>query len=334
MNVIGSNALVVVPSTVAPLARPAPLTPGHAEARETADDCAERAKATSTRRAYAAAWTAFEAWTAEQGRSPFPADGDLVADYIGFLAREGLKPATVEVYLSALSVAYAAAGFPGLRQHPRVKAVREGFQRSHGVAQRKAAPMAAGELRASLAALPATLGGTRDRALLLLGFAGALRRSELVALDVADVRPVADGMVMRIRRSKTDQKGVGCDLAIPFGASPEVCPVAALRAWLDAAGIVEGPLFRSVGKAGRVSAERLSDRSVALIVKAAADRAGLDAAAFSGHSLRAGFTTAAARAGRALPNIMRQTRHVKAETVLGYIREADLFKDNAGAGLL
>lgn len=323
-----SEAIVLAPAS------PAPLSADLAAVRARADGYAAASKASNTRRAYDRAWNAFTAWLADQGRAPFPPSGESVADYVAHLAGEGLAPASVDLALAALASTYAAAGFPGLRKHPRVKAVREGFRRASGTAQRAAAPLVAPELRAVLAALPSTLAGARDRALLLVGFAAALRRSEIVALDVAHVRFVDEGAIVHLERSKVDQEGEGRDVAIPFGSAIELCPVRALRAWLALAGITAGPIFRSVGKAGRLSVERLSDRSVALIVKAAVERAEIDPAGFSGHSLRAGFATSAARAGVALPDLMRQTGHKKAETALRYVREADLFRRNAAAGLL
>jgi Phage integrase family len=150
------------------------------------------------------------------------------------------------------------------------------------------------ELRRALAALPASLLGLRDRALLLAGWAGAFRRSSLVSLDVDDLAFGADGVALTIRRDKTDQEGHGRVVAVPFGSAAEVCPVRSLRAWLDAAGVTEGAVFRSVDRHGRVSPARLSDRAVALVVKRAVASIGGEAASFAGHSLRAGFATAAA----------------------------------------
>jgi integrase len=160
--------------------------------------------------------------------------------------------------------------------------------------------------------------GKRDRALILLGMAGAFRRSELVALDVEDLAFTDKGLDVTIRRSKTDQEGQGYTGAIPTGES--LRPVAAVRASLDAAAITEGPLFRPVNKGGAVSAERLTGWAVAKIVKGYAERAGLDADDFSGHSLRAGFVTSAAERGADLNRIMDQTRHIDPRTMRKYIR--------------
>jgi site-specific recombinase XerD len=183
-----------------------------------------------------------------------------------------------------------------------------------------------------VATAPESLTGLRDRALLLLGFAGAFRRSELVALDVADIAENETGLLVRIRSSKTDQEGEGVTIAIARGDI--ACPVKALRVWLDAAGIETGPIFRPIDKAGTVRPSRLTCRSVANFVKAYAARAGLDASAYSGHSLRSGFLTSAAGKGASIFKMMDVSRHKSVDTPRGYVRDAELFKDHAGTGLL
>jgi site-specific recombinase XerD len=183
-----------------------------------------------------------------------------------------------------------------------------------------------------VALAPESLKGLRDRALLLLGFAGAFRRSELVALDVADIVETGTGLLVTIRRSKTDQDGEGVTIAIARG--DVACPVRAVREWLDAAGIESGPIFRPINKASTVAAEQLTDQSVANIVKAYAGLAGYDASLFSGHSLRSGFLTSAAAKGASIFKMMDVSRHKSVDTLRGYVRDAELFKDHAGAGLL
>jgi integrase len=176
------------------------------------------------------------------------------------------------------------------------------------------------------------LGDLRDRALLLLGFAGAFRRSELVALDREDIEETNDGLRVTIRRGKTDQEGKGAIIAIIRGAV--ACPAAAYKAWIDAAKISTGPVFRPIAKGERLVQTRLTDRSVAKIVKAHAARVGLDPAVFSGHSLRSGFLTSAAARGASIFKMMDVSRHKSVDTLRGYVREADLFRDHAGSGLL
>jgi integrase len=178
----------------------------------------------------------------------------------------------------------------------------------------------------------ATLRGKRDRALLLLGFAGALRRSELVNLDVADLAFSERGLDVTIRRSKTDQEGEGQHVAIPHGS--RLKPVEAMKDWLEASGIEAGPLFRPITRGSNLQAGRLTDRSVANIIKGYAASAGLVVADFSGHSLRSGFVTTAADRGADLVRIMDQTRHKDPRTVKGYIRRADRFKNHPGESFL
>jgi integrase len=200
-------------------------------------------------------------------------------------------------------------------------------------------------LRALLATLPETLIGLRDRALLLVGFAGCFRRAELVSLDHTDVALHADGLVLQLRRSKTDPEAGGTEVGIPYGSHSETCPVRALRAWLSATSIADGPLFRPVNRHGQVRPRRLTDASVARIVKRAVSAARhlalangnfalaehLDPRRFAGHSLRAGFITSAAAAGVSESDIMRQSRHLRGDTLRKYIRHATVFRQNAAA---
>jgi site-specific recombinase XerD len=173
--------------------------------------------------------------------------------------------------------------------------------------------------------------GLRDRALLLIGFAGAFRRSELVALNIEDLEESEFGFKVTIRHSKTDQEGAGQTIAIVRGSL--ACPVAALKAWLETAGITTGPIFRSVRKGGVVGG-RLPAQSVADIVKVYAERVGLDPVLFAGHSVRSGFLTSAAKRGASIFKMMDQSRHRSVETLRGYVRDAEIFKEHAGAGLL
>lgn len=183
-----------------------------------------------------------------------------------------------------------------------------------------------------VAHIPDTMAGKRDRAMLLLGFAGAFRRSELAALNVEDLTFGANGVDVLIRRSKTDQEGAGKTVAVPHGT--HLLPVQALQAWLAAADITQGPIFRAVSRSGTVGTDAITGHTVANVVKRYAELAGLDVAGFSGHSLRAGIVTSAADRGADLNRIMDVSRHVDPRTVRTYIRRADRYKDHAGAGFL
>jgi site-specific recombinase XerD len=207
-----------------------------------------------------------------------------------------------------------------------------GARRTLGVAPIKKSAATADKVLAMVAGGTRGLVSKRDRAIILLGFALAARRSELVALDVADLEECPEGLRVTIRRSKTDQEGAGAVVAVCRGSI--ACPVAAVRDWLAAAGITEGPLFRPVNKGGRLLPDRLAAQSVALIVKTYAARLGLDADAFSGHSLRSGFLTSAAARGASLFKMVDVSRHKSVDVLRGYVRDADAFRDHAGAGLL
>lgn len=296
-----------------------------------ARDYAARARAANTKRAYQNDWHDFTSWCAEQGLQPLPAAPQTIALYLTARA-ETHRVSSLQRRLSAISQAHQAAGFPPIstRQEP-LHSVWMGIKRDKGTAQRGKAPVVTEELRAMVATLPDSLLGIRDRALLLLGFAGAFRRSELVSLDVDDVNMTRDGVIVTLRRSKTDQEGQGQKIGIPYGSNPATCPVRALQAWLEASGITEGPLFRAIDRHGNLQPGRLSDKAVALVVKRWAAAAGLDPTKYAGHSLRAGLATAAAAAGVNERVIMNQTRHRSVMMVRRYIRDGSLFRENAAA---
>jgi integrase len=199
------------------------------------------------------------AWAVEQGLASLPAAPETVALYLTARAGQGRRPATLEQDLAAIAGAHRAAGLPSPRDAEAVRMVRAGIRRERGTAPRQVAPLLAGHVRALVGALPRTLLGMRDRALLLVGFAGAFRRSELAALRVEDLDWTDEGLKVRLRRSKTDQEGEGRTVEIPRGARAALCPVRALEAWLTAAGVTAGAVFREVtrhGAVGGVGAQR------------------------------------------------------------------------------
>ena len=296
---------------------------------------AKNARASSTRRAYAGQWQRFGSWCSAHGLAPLPAAPSTVRRYVTARAAEGCKVSTLAQALAAIGEAHRVAGqsIPSPKTDPELREAWKGIRRELRTRPERKAAAERDVLREMVAALPSTLGGIRDRALLLLGFAGAFRRSELVALDVADVTFTAEGLRVHVRRSKTDQESAGAEVGIRHGSAPLVCPVAAVRAWLEASAVTEGPLLRAVDRHDNVRGA-LSGRDVARRVKAAAKRVGLDASTFGGHSLRAGLATTAAKAGATTGEIMRQGRWSSAQMVEAvYVRPATVF-DNAAAGVL
>jgi site-specific recombinase XerD len=294
-------------------------------------DLARAEKAASTRKAYGTDFRLFKAYCDAKGVSALPASPETVAAYLAAEAQTA-KPSTIGRRVAAIRYAHKLAGLEAPTDAEGVKATVRGIRRTFGSARNKKAPAVAGKMQIMVALAPEGLAGMRDRALLLVGFAGAFRRSELVALDVEDIAENETGLLVTIRRGKTDQEGIGRTIAIPRG--DVACPAKALRAWLDAAGIDAGPIFRPIDKAGNVKPRRLTCRSVANFIKAYAERAGFDAKTFSGHSLRSGFLTSAAAKGASIFKMMDQSGHKSVDTLRGYVREAELFKDHAGAGLL
>jgi integrase len=293
---------------------------------------ADQAMSPATRRAYQADWHSFTTWCSSVGAASLPASPATVGGYMADQAKRGFAVATITRHLAAVATAHRLAGHQLDTRHPAIREVLKGIRRVHGSRQRQAAPATTGVVRAMIAAIQAdSIIGVRDRALLLIGFAGAFRRSELVALTLGDIAAEPEGLRIRIARSKTDQAGEGHEIGIARTDSA-LCPVAALENWITASGITGGPLFRAVDRHGNVR-QSLSDKAVSLIVKARAEAAGLDPALFSGHSLRAGLATSAAAAGLAEGDIQRQTRHRSVTQLRRYVRHASVFVGNVSKGV-
>jgi integrase len=254
--------------------------------------------------------------------------------FITHLASSGRKVATINRALVSISQAHKMGGHPSPTSAVQILETLKGIRRNLGTRQRQKAALETANLRVMVAELGDNLLGLRDRALLLVGFAGALRRSELIGLNLDNIEFTADGLVITIERSKTDQEGHGRRIGLPHGGSPLTCPVRTLSAWLTAANITDGPVFRGVGRWDRVGSRRLNDRGVARILKKHVSMIGLDPSHYAGHSLRSGFATSAARAGKSERAIMSQTGHNSVAMVRRYIHQGSLFADNAAAGLL
>jgi site-specific recombinase XerD len=297
-----------------------------------AREFARRSKAENTLRGYRADWRDFCAWCEAHGLQALPAGPDIVAAYIAECAGR-LKVGSIQRRLNAIAEAHKAMGVDSPTSAGIVRATLKGIRRTLGTAAAQKAPALTDDVRAMVEAADAGIIGARDRALILLGFAGAFRRSELVWLDVEDCAFGKDGLTVALRRSKTDQEGAGRKVGIPYGSNPETCPVRVLQAWIELAGIASGALFRSISRHGRVQAGRLAPIDVARIVKKLALRAGLNPATYAGHSLRAGHATAAAIAGASERSIMNQTGHRSVQMVRRYIREGSLFRENSAGKL-
>ena len=311
-------------------------------------DYATRAFGVGTLRAYRSAWKGFIRWCARHDLDPFGGAAGPVRLYVTYLADVPRSISTIRVALAAIATAYRLSGHALDLSDPHLGPVVEGATRSLGTRPRRQATPAVPELlRAMLAqcgreeTIRAAL-CARDRAMLLLGFGAALRRSELVALAISDARLVpGKGVVLTVRRAKTDQHGQGAQTAICSNpAEPALCAARALEGWLAFRGsapdmreeeAAERPLFCAVTKGGVVTGQGLSDKAVVRLVKTLATSAGFDPAMFAGHSLRAGLVTAAGEAGLELPGVMRQARHTDPATTMRYYRPADLWRNNVTA---
>lgn len=289
-------------------------------------------KAENTIRGYQSDWREFCSWCEGHSLAILPASPETVASYIAECAGR-LKVGSIQRRLNAIAEAHKAVGLDSPTVTGIVRNTLKGIKRTMGTSTVQKAAALTDDIRAMLEATDAGLIGVRDRALILLGFAGAFRRSEVVGLDLEDCAFNKDGLTVMLRRSKTDQDGQGRKIGIPYGSNPETCPVRVLQVWIEEAALTSGPVFRSINRHGKVHTGRLSPADVARIVKKLAKRAGLDAAIYAGHSLRAGHATSAAIAGASERSIMNQTGHRSVQMVRRYIRDGSLFRENSGGKL-
>ncbi|HEY3229103.1 MAG TPA: tyrosine-type recombinase/integrase [Roseiflexaceae bacterium] len=286
--------------------------------------------AKNTLAAYAADWKHFSTWCDDHKRRALPASPETILCYIVDLA-DRYTVATIDRRLSSIGYYHKQARHALPTKDPEVERTMRGIRRAKGIVPNGKTPILTPLLRKMVEALPDDLPGLRDKALLLIGFAGAFRRSELVGLQVRDIRIGDAGLVVTLRRSKTDQEGASFTKGLPAGASETTCPKRALEVWLTTAGITAGPIFRPVDRWGHVDARALSGLGVARAVKRALAAIELDTRDYSGHSLRAGLVTAAAMAGVSERVIMQQTGHKNVAMLRRYIREGSLFRENAAA---
>jgi integrase len=316
------------PDITGPVKREGAVTPLPSQVRE----FIRASKAENTLRGYQSDWREFCGWCEGRGIAPLPASPETVAAYIAECAAR-LKVGSIQRRLNAIAEAHKAMGLESPTHSPIVANTMKGIRRTKGTAPDQKAAALTDDIRAMVDATSPGIIGVSDRALILLGFAGAFRRSELVALDLADCAFTKDGLTLTLRRSKTDQEGNGRKVGIPYGSNPDTCPVRNLQTWIETAGISSGPVFQSINRHGKIQAARLAGVDVARIVKKLAKKAGLDPAKYAGHSLRAGHATSAAIAGASERSIMNQTGHRSVQMVRRYIREGNLFRENSAGKL-
>lgn len=290
-----------------------------------------KSKSDNTLKSYAADWNDFTDWCEANKLCPLPCKPEDIVNYINDLA-DNAKANTVSRRVTAISENHIAGGYQenNPAKHVMVHNAMQAIRREKGTFQHGKAPI----LMETLPLLADMLSGSdlvtlRDKALLFLGFAGAFRRSELVAVQIEDLTFTTQGMVVFIPQSKGDQLGAGSEIAIPYAPQKEICAVRAVRNWMEAAGITSGPLFRGFKRNLQPRNTQLNDKAVAEIVKKYMARLGLDPSDFAGHSLRRGFATSAAQHDLNTLEIMRQTRHKSEKMVHRYIEQGNLFKENA-----
>ena len=286
----------------------------------------DAADAPATLRAYATDWANFAAWCDEHGFTAMPAMPEVIGAYLA-AAGEGYALPTLRRRVAAIVRACRIAGHALDTKHPAIRETLRGIGRKHGTPARRSAALTIADMRKLVRSCGTTLAGARDRALFLIGFAGALRRSELVGLDVADVTWSSEGLELLITRSKTDAQGGGARIGINRGKAAEMCPVTALQSWLTEAGITDGPIFRKVNRGSAVEQARLTTGSVRDVLLKRASDAGVTGTweePVSPHGLRAGFVTAAYRNGVPDEEIMGHTRHRSLASMRTYVRRAKL----------
>jgi len=305
------------------------------EAQAAALSYARGSRAASTWRAYESDWRVFVAWCRAVHRPALPADASSVALFLAAEAKRGLAPSTLGRRLAAIRLMHVGARFASPHDAIEVEEVMRGIRRAWKRPPAQKAPAVDSDIQRMVDAVtPQTLKGLRDRALLLLGFAGAFRRSELVALDTDHLTAEPAGLNVLIAHSKTDQEGEGQRIAIRRVTGSPYCPVGAVADWLTVAGITTGPVFRRLKRGDGVGGTRLSAQSVALIIKELAGKAGLEPARYAGHSLRSGFLTSAARNRASIFKMADQSRHKSLDVLREYVRAQERFDDHAAEGLL
>lgn len=312
-----------------------PLSDARRAALAAADALTKKASATATLRAYKADWTHFATWCRLNGFVPVPAEPATVGAYLASMA-ETHAPTTIRRRLSAIGKMHRLNDMPWNTAHRDIQGPLQGLLRTHGRPVQKAAALTLPVLRQLLATCDQTARGRRDRALLMFGFAGALRRSELAGLQIEDVAVTAAGLRVLIRKAKTDQAGQGAEIGLPRGKHAETCPVQAFEAWREMIDHKAGPLFRKISTGGAIGDAALHPDAVRQILAHRVAMAGLTVEGLgrlSAHAFRVGFITEAYERGVRDEDIMRHTRHRDMRTMRGYVQRAGLVSESP-AGML
>jgi site-specific recombinase XerD len=293
----------------------------------------QSSKAVNTVRAYRSDFNDFGLFCAKNGFKSMPSEPNVVAMYLTYLSTKEMRMSTLKRRLVSIGIIHKLKGHYLDTKHPSIIENMMGIKRRKGSIQRGKKPLLINYLKAIINVIDETknreIKKLRDRSIILIGFSGGFRRNEIVSLDYEDLDFVEEGLKINIRRSKTDQFGEGFKKALPYFDSSEYCPVVSLKKWIDVSKIKSGALFRRFNKGSKISENRLTDQTVALLIKEYLGLAGIDNKNYSGHSLRSGFATTAAESGVEERSIMAMTGHKTSEMVRRYIKEANLFKNNA-----
>ena len=293
----------------------------------------QNSKANNTVRAYKSDFNDFGIFCSQNGFKSLPSEPKIVSLYLTHLSTKDAKMSTLKRRLVSIGVIHKLKGHYLDTKHPAIIENIMGIKRRKGSIQKAKKPILINSLKLIINAIDQQnkqgIKKFRDRSIILIGFSGGFRRNEIVSLDSEDLDFVPEGLKINIKRSKTDQFGEGFTKALPYFDSSQYCPVVSLKNWLDISKITSGPVFRRFVKGSKLSENRLTDQTVALLIKEYLNLAGIDSKHYSGHSLRSGFATSAAESGAEERNIMAMTGHKSTEMVRRYIKEANLFKNNA-----
>ena len=293
----------------------------------------QSSKANNTVRAYKSDFNDFELFCVKNGFKYLPTDPKIVSLYLTNLSVKGAKMSTLKRRLVSISVIHKLKGHYLDTKHPSIIENIMGIKRRKGSIEIGKKPILINTLKQIINVIDEQdkedIKKYRDRTIILIGFSGGFRRNEIVSLDYNDLDFIPEGLKINLRRSKTDQFGEGFTKALPYFDNSQYCPVVSLKEWIQISNITTGALFRRLSKGSKLSENRLTDQTIALLIKKYLNLAGIDSKDYSGHSLRSGFATSAAESGAEERSIMAMTGHKSTEMVRRYIKDADLFKNNA-----